>query len=129
MLGELFILKSEFEFLKLNGKDDLANKIQHVSVEIGDGLGFDILSYDLLGNEKKIEVKTTRSDISRPFYLTRNELEVSSKNPENYYLYRLFDFDSNLNKGKYYVITGDLTDSLTLDALVFIAYPKPNNSN
>lgn len=129
LLGELFILKSEIEFLKLNGKDDLANKIQHVSVLIGDGLGFDILSYDLLGNEKKIEVKTTRSDISRPFYLTRNELEVSSKNPEYYYLYRLFDFDSNLKKGKYYSITGDLTNSLTLDALVFIAYPKPNNSN
>lgn len=126
LLGELFILKNEIEFLKSNGKDDLANKIQHVSVEIGDGLGFDILSYDLLGNEKKIEVKTTRSDISRPFYLTRNELEVSSKNAANYYLYRLFDFDSNLNKGKYYVIAGDLTDSLTLDALVYIAFPKSN---
>lgn len=126
LLGELFILKSEIEFLKLNGKNDLAKKIQHVSVEIGDGLGFDILSYDLLGNEKRIEVKTTRSDISRHFYLTRNELEVSSKNPENYYLYRLFDFDSNLNKGKYYEITGDLIDSLTLEALVFIALPKSN---
>lgn len=126
LLGELFIIKSEIEFLKSNGKDDLANKIQHVSVEIGDGFGFDILSYDLLGNEKKIEVKTTRSDISRPFYLTRNELEVSSKNAANYYLYRLFDFDSNLNKGKYYVIAGDLTDSLTLDALVYIAFPKSN---
>jgi hypothetical protein len=129
LLGELFILKSEIEFLKSNGKSDLANKIQHVSVEKGDGLGFDILSYDLLGNEKKIEVKTTRSDITRPFYLTRNELETSSKNPANYILYRLFDFDSNLNKGKYYVITGDLTKSLTLDALVFIAYPKPDNTN
>ena len=129
LLGELFILKSEIEFLKLNGKDDLASKVQHVSVEIGDGFGFDILSYDLLGNERKIEVKTTRSDISRPFYLTRNELEVSSKNPETYYLYRLFDFDSNLKKGKYYVLTGDLANSLTLSALVFIAYPKPNNSN
>lgn len=128
LLGELFILKSEIEYLKSNGKEDFANKIQHVSVEIGDGLGFDILSYDLLGNEKKIEVKTTRSDISRPFYLTRNELEFSSKNPENYFLYRLFDFDSNLNKGKYYVITGNLTKSLTLDTLVFIAYPKPNNN-
>lgn len=89
-------------------------------------MGYDILSYDLMGNEKKIEVKTTRSDISRPFYLTRNELDISSKNPENYYLYRLFDFDSNLNKGKYYVITGSLANSLTLDALVFIAYPKHN---
>lgn len=126
LLGELFIIKSEIEFLKSNGKDDLANKIQHVSVEIGDGLGFDILSYDLFGNEKKIEVKTTRSNISRPFYLTRNELEVSSKNPENYYLYRLFDFDSNLNKGKYYVIIGDLANSLRLDAMVYIAFPKTN---
>ncbi len=129
LLGEIFILKSEIEFLKSNGKTDLANKIKHISVEIGDDLGYDILSYDLLGNEKKIEVKTTRSDISRPFYLTRNELETSSKNSDNYFLYRLFDFDSNLNKGKYYVIAGDLTNSLTLDATVFIAYPKPNNSN
>jgi len=123
-LGELFILKNEIEFLKINGKDNLACKVQHVSVVVGDGLGYDILSYDLLGREKKIEVKTTRSDISRPFYITRNELEVSSKNPEEHFLYRLFDFDSNLNKGKYYVISGDLTSSLTLDALVFIAFPK-----
>jgi hypothetical protein len=126
LLGELFILKSEIEFLKSNGKDDLAAKVQHVSVEIGDGLGFDILSYDLLGKEKKIEVKTTRADISRPFYLTKNELEVSSKNPKNYYLYRLFDFDSKLNKGKYYLISGDIANALTLDALVYIAFPKSN---
>lgn len=124
LLGELFILKSEIDFLKSNGRNDLANKIIHVSVEKGDGLGYDILSYDLLGNEKKIEVKTTRSDIFRPFYLTKNEKEVSSKNPNNYYLYRLFDFDSNLNKGKYYVITGDISNSLVLDALVYIAFPR-----
>ena len=124
LLGELFILKSEIEFLKSNGKEDLANKIQHVSVTVGDGLGYDILSYDLLGNEKKIEVKTTRSDISRPFYLTKNELEASFKYHKNFYLYRLFDFDSKLNKGKYYVISGDLANSLTLDSLVYIAFPK-----
>jgi hypothetical protein len=129
LLGELFILKGEIDFLKSNGKNDLASKVQHVSVQIGDGLGFDILSYDLLGNEKKIEVKTTRSNISRPFYITRNELEISSKNPENYYLYRLFDFDSNLNRGKYYAITGNIVNSLTLEGLVFIAYPKPNNNS
>lgn len=126
LLGELFILKSEIEFLKSNGKEELANKVQHISVEIGDGLGYDILSYDLLGNEKKIEVKTTRGDITRPFYLTRNELEVSSQNPNNYFLYRLFDYDSKLNKGKYYVISGDISTSLTLDALVYIAFPKSN---
>lgn len=127
LLGELFILEGEIQFLKNHGREDLANKVQHVSVNIGDGLGFDILSYDLSGNEKRIEVKTTRGDISRAFYITKNELETSSKYPENYFLYRLFDFDSNLKKGKYYVITGDLTKSLTLEALVFIAYPKPIN--
>jgi hypothetical protein len=125
-LGELFILKSEIKFLKSKGKNDLASKVKHVSIEIGDGLGYDILSYDLLGNEKLIEVKTTRGDISRPFYLTKNELEVSAKNTKNYYIYRLFDFDSNLNKGKYYLIIGDIAKSLTLDALVYIAFPKSN---
>jgi len=128
LLGELFILKSEIEYLITNGRQDLADKVQHVSIAIGDGLGYDILSYDLKGNEKKIEVKTTRSDITRPFYLTRNELDFSVNNPANYYLYRLFDFDSNLNKGKYYKINGDLTNSLTLDSLLFIAYPKQKDS-
>lgn len=126
LLGELFIFKSEIEFLELNGKNDLAQRVKHVSVDVGDGLGYDILSYDLLGNEKKIEVKTTRSDILRPFYLTKNEIQISSEYPENYYLYRLFDFDPELNKGKYYVICGDIANSLTLDALNFIAYPKSN---
>lgn len=122
--GELFILKNEIEFLKSKGKDDLAERVQHVSVEIGDGLGYDILSFDLSGKEKRIEVKTTRSDISRPFYLTRNELEFSSKNAEIYHLYRLFDFDSKLNVGKYYVIKGNLVDSLDLEPILYLAYPK-----
>ena len=126
LLGELFILRSEVEFLKLNDKVELADKVQHVSVTIGDGLGYDILSFDLNGNEKRIEVKTTRSDITRPFYLTKNELEYSILNSDNYFLYRLFDFDSNLNKGKYYIIKGDLTNSVNLDSILFIAYPKPN---
>lgn len=128
LLGELFILQSEIEYLNANGREDLAVQVEHVSSVIGDGLGYDILSYDLSGNEKKIEVKTTRSDITRPFYLTRNELEVSINNPENYYLYRLFDFDSNLNKGKYYLLRGNLADALELDALVFKAFPKSRNN-
>ncbi len=126
-LGELFILKNEIAYLNKQGKSDLAKRVDHVSVTIGDGLGYDILSFDLNGNEKKIEVKTTRGDITRPFYITRNEVDISISNPNNYYLYRLFDFDSKLNKGKYYEIKGNLTNSLTLDTLLFIAYPKPKD--
>lgn len=128
LLGELFILKNEIDFLTSKGRIDLVNKIIHVSVMIGDGLGYDVLSFDENGNEKKIEVKTTRSDITRPFYLTRNELDFSINNPDNYYLYRLFDFDSNVNKGKYYVVSGNIANSLTLDAQLFIAYPKYKNN-
>jgi len=126
-LGELFILKNEIAYLNKQGKSDLAKRVDHVSVTIGDGLGYDILSFDLNGDEKKIEVKTTRGDITRPFYITRNEVDVSVSNSDNYYLYRLFDFDSKLNKGKYYEIKGNLTNSLTLDSLLFIAYPKPKD--
>lgn len=129
LLGELFVLQCEFDFLRANGKIDLAARIKHVSVQNGDGLGYDILSFDLLGKEKRIEVKTTRGDISRPFYLTRNELEVSARNSENYFLYRVFDFDSGLKRGKYYEIAGDLTKALNLYPQVFIAYPKPRNKS
>ncbi|MBP6055772.1 MAG: DUF3883 domain-containing protein [Cytophagaceae bacterium] len=124
LLGEQLILNSEISFLINNGKDDLAKKIKHVSIEEGDGLGYDILSFDLAGNEKKIEVKTTRSNISRPFFLTINELNISIQNPNNYYLYRLFDFDSNLNKGKLYIIEGDLSSALNLHPVNFKAIPK-----
>jgi hypothetical protein len=125
-LGEKFILENEIAHLNEHGKSELAKRVKHVSVDIGDGLGYDILSFDVDGNEKRIEVKTTRGDITRPFYITQNELAVSVNNSNNYFLYRLFDFDSMLNKGKYYVIKGNLTNSLTLDSILYVAFPKPN---
>lgn len=123
-LGELLILRNEIAYLKEQGKPNLAKCVKHVSIEIGDGVGYDILSFHVDGNEKKIEVKTTRGDISRPFYITRNEVEYSANNPKDFYLYRVFDFDTKLNKGKYYVIKGVMANSLTLDSLLFLAFPK-----
>lgn len=121
--GEEFILKYEKEFLINNNRKSLAKKVIHVSKEIGDGLGYDILSFDLDDNEKKIEVKTTRGDITRPFYLSRNELEYSAKESKNYHLYRVFDFNPNLNRGKYYVISGNLKNKLKLTAMNYKAFP------
>lgn len=122
-LGELFILKNEVKILKDAGREDLANKVIHVSKEQGDGIGYDILSYDLDGNEKKIEVKTTRDKETRPFYITRNELDSSVKYENSYYLYRLFDFDTNKNVGKYYEIKGNLKKSLFLEEILYYAIP------
>jgi hypothetical protein len=42
------------------GRDDLAQKVEWVAVTIGEGLGFDVLSFDADdGSERLIEVKTT----------------------------------------------------------------------
>jgi uncharacterized protein DUF3883 len=124
LLGELFIVQEEKKYLIKNGKQDLANKIIHSSLEVGDGIGYDICSYDLDGNFKYIEVKTTRSNINRPFYLTKNEIEFSRLNKNQYFLYRLFDFDINKNSGKYYQIQGDLNSELDLEPILYLANPK-----
>ena len=128
LLGEIFILRNEVAYLHNQGRSDLAEQVQHVSVELGDGLGYDILSFDIHGNKKRIEVKTTRGGIMRPFYLTRNELDTSSQYPDSYFLYRLFDFNSKENRGQYYAVRGNLNESLKLDSVLYIAIPKPKNS-
>ncbi len=122
-LGELFVVEKERNFLIKSGKESLANKIEHSSLVKGDGLGYDILSYDIDGNEKYIEVKTTRSNISRPFFITINEIEFSKTKSNNYFLYRIFDFDTNLNLGKYYIINGNLIEKVNLQATQYLAYP------
>ena len=124
-LGELFIIKNEIKLLEKAGKSELAKRVKHVSVESGDGLGYDILSFDTDGAEKKIEVKTTRSScIDRPFYLTRNEINTSKEYADNYYLYRLFDFNPTKGIGKYYIVKGYLEDKLDLEGLIYSAIPK-----
>ena len=89
--GEEFVLEVEQQILVAAGRSDLANKVRWVSVEDGDGAGFDILSFDLKGREKPIEVKTTKGGIHTPFFLTRRELEVS-KELDAWRLYRVHQF-------------------------------------
>ncbi|MBB3106470.1 hypothetical protein FHS24_000971 [Psychrobacter luti] len=112
--GELIVLKYEKDFLERAGKSNLIKKVKHVSDEEGDGAGYDILSFDLDGNEKYIEVKTTKLNSDTPFYLTDNELEFSKKEASNYYLYRVYDFDIQANQAKFYILHGDLTNMLSL---------------
>src|SRR5262249_32959391 len=45
-LGEEFVVHLERHRLLIAGGDDLSRKVQWVAVEIGDGLGFDVLSFD-----------------------------------------------------------------------------------
>ena len=93
LAGELFILQLETERLKLCDRPDLADKIEHTSVKIGDGAGYHIKSYNQDGSPKFIEVKTTKGGIRTGFYITSNELAFSELNSDNYVLIRVFNFD------------------------------------
>ena len=59
-LGEEFAINFEKARLIAAGADSLADRIEHVSVEQGDGLGYDIRSFESDGADRFIEVKTTR---------------------------------------------------------------------
>jgi hypothetical protein len=72
LAGELYVINYEKKILKNNNKIELADKVTHVSMEFGDSAGFDILSYELNGDLKFIEVKTTQRN-TKQFILTINE--------------------------------------------------------
>ncbi|MCB9277386.1 MAG: DUF3883 domain-containing protein [Lewinellaceae bacterium] len=95
LLGEEFVLEYERWQLNTSGKQSLADQVRWISKEEGDGAGFDILSRNINGTDKYIEVKTTKLGKETPFFFSRNELLFSRDNPKDYHLYRLFDFEKN----------------------------------
>lgn len=112
--GELLVILEERRILLKNRRADLASKITHVSEVEGDGAGYDVLSYELNGEKKYIEVKTTKGSARTDFYISPNELAFSKAHADKYYLYRLYEFDSDLNFAKVGVLKGDLSDQLDL---------------
>jgi hypothetical protein len=62
------------------GKEKLAEQVRWISKEEGDGAGFDILSRNLNGTDKYVEVKTTKLAKETPIFFTKNELDFSIEN-------------------------------------------------
>lgn len=90
--GEERVYASEIARLRQVGRDDLAQKVSWVSQEVGDGAGYDILSFTRVGEERLLEVKTTAGYARTPFFVSANERELSMERPENFRIYRLYDF-------------------------------------
>ena len=99
--------------------NDLASRIDHVSKTRGDGAGFDILAFDIEGNELYVEVKTTTGGKGTQFYVTGNELALSQQKGEQFVLYRIFDW--NGTEGKFWRVAGPLDEQLELQPVVFSA--------
>lgn len=88
--GEAIVIMAEKDYLRSINRVDLANKVSQIS-KCDDSAGFDILSFDEQGNEKFIEVKSSKS--SPPvanFQLSSNQLDKSKK-LNNYFIYIVFE--------------------------------------
>jgi hypothetical protein len=92
VMGEEFALWYERRRLIAAGRDDLAAKVRWVARDLGDGLGFDILSFDPVdGSELYVEVKATGLGKYFPFLVTDLELRCSEDVGDRFCLYRVFD--------------------------------------
>lgn len=90
--GEEFVVRFEMARLARAGCENLAAQVQRVSEHFGDGLGYDVLSFESSGRERLIEVKTTAYAAYTPFFVSRNELNVSREIADRFHLYRAFNF-------------------------------------
>src|SRR6201985_964306 len=84
--GEELVFHFERQRLQQQDRADLAKKVKWISEELGDGAGYDILSFDAKGKERLVEVKTTVGADVTPFYITRNELSVATERPDAFRL-------------------------------------------
>lgn len=117
-LGEELVVRFEQDRLSLAGHDRLASRVEQVSVTRGDGLGFDILSFDVNGRERFLEVKTTKYGAETPFFVSRNEARVSARHDSQYHLYRVY----GMRKGaKLFTLAGDLNKSCALEPESYVA--------
>ncbi len=109
--GEKLALEYERQRLIHFNKDHLARRIEHISVEKGDGFGYDIHSYNTDGTDLFIEVKSTKLRKETPFFITQNEVRFSTENRDNYSLYRVY----HLTKSpRLFTLHGDITTHCAL---------------
>lgn len=121
LAGELAVVDLERRRLARAGRADLAGRVRHVSVEEGDGLGYDVLSWTPGGAKRLLEIKTTRYSPYQPFLVTENEVALSVDEPESFTLVRLFRFEKT-GVG-YYELPGPLWHSARLRPTVYQGIP------
>ena len=116
-LGEEFVCHLVRHRLKDVEWEDLALKVQWVAQTIGDGLGFDILSFDEADDsERMLEVKATGLGKFFPFYVTANEVRCSDDIPDKFHLFRVFNMG---REPQIYILHGSLNILCQLEPILF----------
>jgi hypothetical protein len=116
--GEELVVDYEREWLRQNGRPDLADAVRWVAREDGDWLGYDVLSFYLDGGERYIEVKATALGDATPFYISSAELCFAQHNADRYALYRVYDI---LRKPRFFALEGNITEVLRLTPVTYSA--------
>jgi hypothetical protein len=107
-LGELIVLSYERERLRLQGS---THEVVYVADTIGDGLGYDILSFDSSGKELHIEVKTTTANISDNFFMTQREIDDSHDSQSIYKIYRIYNLNEKAMTASLVIYDGPIDAS------------------
>lgn len=124
-MGEEFVY--EYEKERVSSFDPSSvDRVLHLSILQGDGLGYDISSVNNDGSTRRIEVKTTSSGLETLFYMSENEkLFFETYKDDGAYVYRVYDFHRDTRRGKIEIISAnDLLDNYNFDPVTFAVTKK-----
>lgn len=106
-MGEEYVYEYERERV-YNFDPSSVDRVLHLSILQGDGLGYDISSVNDDGSTRRIEVKTTTGGLETPFYMSENEkLFFETYKDDGAFIYRVYEFDKITRRGKINIITAD----------------------
>ena len=116
--GEDVVVAYEQKRLRKAGYPGLADKVEHISKDKGDGFGYDVRSFNKDGTERHIEVKATVGGKKTPFPISGAEVRYSEKNPDQFWLYRVFDVEG---RPRIYKLRGSVLDHFDLEPTAYLA--------
>ncbi|MGB7202336.1 MAG: DUF3883 domain-containing protein [Pyrinomonadaceae bacterium] len=125
--GELMALEFEKHRVLREEGPEFLDKVVHVSVTEGDGLGYDIRSYKK-GLEVFIEVKTTIRTFWSNLFFTRTEYETMLGKGEQYLLMRIWEFDVTTCLGEFRIFDGAeaINSTFKFDPNIYTLNQKSN---
>jgi hypothetical protein len=91
--GEKLVFDYEKWRLIEAGERKLAKEVKWISRDQGDGAGYDILSKELSGEDRFIEVKSTTLGKDTPIFFTKRENDFSEIKNQSFHLYRVFELN------------------------------------